>query len=64
MDYHSQTSALMVGDPEVGLVMYMGSRKNITELLFAREEVKMDIGWAFAWRERNKTCGISSTKYS
>lgn len=41
MDYHSQTSALMVGDPEVGLVMYMGSRKNITELLFAREEIKM-----------------------
>ena len=40
-DYHSQTGALIVGDPEVGWVLHNGKRKNITPLPFARKEVKM-----------------------
>ena len=40
-DYHSQTGALIVGDPEVGWVLHNGKRTNITPLPFARKEVKM-----------------------
>ena len=40
-DYHSQTGALIVGDPEVGWVLHDGKRKNIIPLPFARKEVKM-----------------------
>ena len=37
-DYHSQTGALIVGDPEVGTVRYKGKRKNISRLPCAGKE--------------------------
>ena len=40
-DYHSQTGALIVGDPEVGEVLYKGSPEQVSRLPFAREEAKM-----------------------
>ena len=40
-DYHSQTDALVVGDPKVGEVLYMGRRTNITPLPCARTEAEM-----------------------
>lgn len=40
-DYHSQTGALIVGDPEVGEVIYKGCLKNITPLPCARKEAEM-----------------------
>ncbi|XP_022794269.1 tetratricopeptide repeat protein 28-like [Stylophora pistillata] len=40
-NYHSQTGALIVGDPVVGEVLYRGARKNITELPCARKEAEM-----------------------
>ena len=40
-DYHSQTGALVVGDPEVGDVLYMGRPTNITPLPCARTEAGM-----------------------
>ena len=40
-DYHSQTGALIVGDPVVGEVIYKGRRKNITKLPCARKEAEM-----------------------
>ncbi|CAH3034445.1 unnamed protein product [Pocillopora meandrina] len=39
--YHSQTGALIVGDPQVGEVIYKGRRKNITRLTCARKEAEM-----------------------
>ena len=39
--YHSQTGALIVGDPQVGEVIYKGRRKNITRLPCARKEAEM-----------------------
>ena len=43
VDYHSQTGALIVGDPKVGEVLYKGSLKNfdITPLPCARKEAEM-----------------------
>ena len=41
VDYHSQTGALIVGDPKVGEVMYNGKRKNVTPLPCARKEAEM-----------------------
>ena len=40
-DYHSQTGALVVGDPKVGEVLYKGSRLDITPLPCARKEAEM-----------------------
>ena len=39
--YHSQTGALIVGDPQVGEVIYKGRRMNITRLPCARKEAEM-----------------------
>ena len=40
-DYHSQTGALVVGDPKVGDMLYMGRPTNITPLPCARTEAEM-----------------------
>ena len=40
-DYHSQTGALIVGDPEVGRVRYKGCRKTFSPLPCPREEAEM-----------------------
>ena len=40
-DYHSETGALVVGDPKVGRVFYRGSVVNFEPLKFARAEAKM-----------------------
>ncbi|XP_078358260.1 uncharacterized protein LOC144643021 [Oculina patagonica] len=40
-DYHSQTGALIVGDPEVGKVFYKGRLKNFIPLPGARKEAEM-----------------------
>ena len=40
-DYHSQTGALIVGDPEVGKVRYKGKKTNISRLPFAGKEAEM-----------------------
>ena len=40
-DYHSQTGALMVGDPDVGWVLYKGSKVYRSSLPSAREEARM-----------------------
>ena len=40
-DYHSQTGALIVGDPVVGEVIYKGRRRNIAPLPCARKEAEM-----------------------
>ena len=40
-EYHSQTGALMVGDPDVGWVLYKGSKVYRSSLPFAREEARM-----------------------
>ena len=39
--YHSHTGALIVGDPQVGEVIYKGRRMNITGLPCARKEAEM-----------------------
>ena len=40
-DYHSQTGALIVGDPDVGRVRYKGDRKTFSPLPCARKEAGM-----------------------
>ena len=40
-DYHSQTGALVVGDPTVGEVLYQGHPMNMTPLPCARKEAEM-----------------------
>ena len=40
-DYHSQTGALVVGDPNVGEVLYQGRLTNITPLPCGRTEAEM-----------------------
>ena len=40
-DYHSQTGALIVGNPDVGRVHHRGCLKNISRLPFAENEAKM-----------------------
>ncbi len=40
-DYHSQTGALIVGDPKVGRVRYKGRLKNISRLPCAGKEAEM-----------------------
>ena len=40
-DYHSQTGALIVGDPEVGEVLYKGRIENPCRLPSARKEAEM-----------------------
>ena len=40
-DHHSQTGALIVGDPDVGKVSFKGRRKTFKELPFARREAEM-----------------------
>ena len=40
-DYHSQTGALIVGDPEVGEVLYKGNLHHVSRLPFASEEAEM-----------------------
>ena len=40
-DYHSQTGALIVGDPEVGFVIYKGLLDKKPALPFARKEAEM-----------------------
>ena len=40
-DYHSQTGALIVGDPDVGEVLYKENLHRIKRLPFAGEEAKM-----------------------
>ena len=40
-DYHNQIGALIVGDPEVGEVMYKGGRMSLQPLPFARNEANM-----------------------
>lgn len=37
-DYHSQTGALIVGDPDVGDVLYKGQKENPCRLPSARKE--------------------------
>jgi len=41
-DYHSQTGALIVGDPEVGHVMYKGRIERKPPLPCARKEAEMN----------------------
>ena len=41
VDYHSQTGALVVGDPKVGRVYYRGEIHNFTSLTGARKEAEM-----------------------
>ncbi len=41
LDYHSQTGALIVGNPDVGKVLYMGRLKEISRLPCAEKEAKM-----------------------
>ena len=40
-DYHSQTGALIVGDPDVGTVYYKGKERSISRLIFAGKEAVM-----------------------
>ena len=40
-DYHSQTGALIVGDPVVGKVIYKGRCRNIEPLSCSRKEAQM-----------------------
>ncbi|CAH3023296.1 unnamed protein product [Porites evermanni] len=40
-DYHSQTGALIVGDPHVGEVLYKGNLQHISRLSFANREAEM-----------------------
>ena len=40
-DYHSQTGALIVGDPQVGWVMYKGNLVKLMPLSWARKEAEM-----------------------
>ena len=40
-NYHSQTGALVVGDPKVGQVFYMGRPRSFSPLPGAREEAEM-----------------------
>ena len=40
-DYHSQTGALIVGDPDVGDVLYKGRIQNLFRMPFARKEAEM-----------------------
>ena len=40
-DYHSQTGALIVGDPVVGKVIYKGRCRNMIPLPCARKEAEM-----------------------
>ena len=40
-EYHSQTDALIVGDPDVGLVRYRGKKKRISRLPCAENEAEM-----------------------
>ena len=40
-DYHSQTGALIVGDPDVGDVLYKGRKENPCRLPSARKEAEM-----------------------
>ena len=40
-DYHSQTGALIVGDPKVGEVLYKGNLQQVSRLPFASEEAEM-----------------------
>ncbi|KAL9986579.1 hypothetical protein ACROYT_G000747, partial [Oculina patagonica] len=40
-DYHSDTGALIVGDPDVGTVRYQGRKAYISRLTFANQEVEM-----------------------
>ena len=40
-DYHSETGALIVGDPKVGLVIYKGRLERKAPLPFARKEAEM-----------------------
>ena len=40
-DYHSQTGALIVGDPKVGDVLYKGILQSISRLSFANREAEM-----------------------
>ena len=40
-DYHSQTGALIVGNPDVGEVIFKGCRTSISRLPYAEEEAKM-----------------------
>ena len=44
-DYHSQTGALIVGDPDVGEVFLKGYRKTFAPLPCARNEAKMIGQW-------------------
>ena len=41
VDYHSQTGALIVGNPDVGEVIFKGRPKSISPLPFAEQEAKM-----------------------
>ena len=40
-DYHSQTGVLIVGDPDVGDVLYKGILHQVSRLSFANKEAKM-----------------------
>ena len=40
-DYHSRTGALIVGDPDFGLVRYKGKKKNMSRLHCAGNEAAM-----------------------
>ena len=41
-DYHSQTGALIVGNPDVGEVIFKGRLTSISRLPYAEEEAKME----------------------
>ena len=59
-DYHSQTGALIVGDPVVGKVIYKGRCRNMKPLPYARKEAEM-IGTLLGVRP---LIGESATKHS
>ncbi|XP_066016680.1 tetratricopeptide repeat protein 28-like [Pocillopora verrucosa] len=59
-DYHSQTGALVVGDPVVRTVIYKGRCRNMIPLPYARKEAEM-IGTLLGVRP---LIGESATKHS
>ena len=40
-DYHSQSGVLIVGDPDVGVVLYKGDLQHVPRLSFANKEAEM-----------------------
>ena len=67
-DYHSHTGALIVGDRDVGEVLYKGNLQQISRLPFAGDEVEMiekHLGiQPLLGKQGNKEGGPSKHKFS